>query len=128
VPDLRFLADMNISPMTVQELKERGWNIVRVAEALNANAKDEDILSYARGNNMVLITQDLDFSALLAIGGYAGPSVISLRLEEPHPMLVARRLVDVVSEIIGPLKQGIVVSVDEASARYRNLPIDSENE
>jgi predicted nuclease of predicted toxin-antitoxin system len=77
---------------------------------------------------MVLITQDLDFSALLAIGGYAGPSVISLRLEEPHPMLVARRLVDVVSEIIRQLQEGIVVSVDEASARYRNLPIDSENE
>ena len=128
MPDFRFLADMNISPMTVRELKERGWNIVRVAEVLNENAKDEDILSYARGNNMVLITQDLDFSALLAIGGYAGPSVISLRLEEPHPMLVARRLVDVVSEIISQLKEGIVVSVDEASARYRNLPIDSENE
>ena len=128
MPDLRFLADMNISPMTVRELKERGWNIVRVAEVLNANAKDEDILSYARGNNMVLITQDLDFSALLAIGGYAGPSVISLRLEEPHPMLVARRLVDVVSEIVRQLKEGIVVSVDEATARYRNLPIDSENE
>ena len=128
MPDLLFLADMNISPITLRELKKHGWDIVRVSEVLNANAKDEEILRYARVNNMVLITQDLDFSALLAIGGYGGPSVICLRVEEPHPMLVVRRLVEVVPEIMRQLKEGIVVSVDEASARYRTLPIDSEDE
>ena len=128
MPDHQFLADMNISPLTVQELKERGWDVVRVSDVLHANAKDEDILTFARRNNRVLITQDLDFSALLAIGGYAGPSVISLRLEEPHPLLVAMRLVDVVLEIGGDLQEGIIVSVDESCARYRKLPIDSETE
>ena len=128
MPDLRFLADMNISPLTVQELKERGWNVARVSDVLQANARDEDILSFARRNNMVLITQDLDFSALLAIGGYAGPSVISLRLEEPNPLSVVGRLVDVVLEIGGQLTEGIIVSVDESCARHRNLPIDSETE
>ena len=126
MPDHQFLADMNISPLTVQELKERGWDVVRVSDVLHANAKDEDILSFARRNNRVLITQDLDFSALLAIGGYAGPSVISLRLEDPQPLSVARRLIDVVSELGGQLTEGIIVSVDESCARYRNLPIDSE--
>jgi hypothetical protein len=102
VPDLRFLADMNISPLTVQELKERGWNVARVSDVLQANARDEDILSF--------------------------PSVISLRLEEPNPLSVVGRLVDVVLEIGGQLTEGIIVSVDESCARYRKLPIDSETE
>jgi len=52
VPDLLFLADMNISPITLRELKKHGWDIVRVSEVLNANAKDEEILRYARVINV----------------------------------------------------------------------------
>jgi hypothetical protein len=29
--DLEFIANMNISPLTVNELKRLGWNIVRVS-------------------------------------------------------------------------------------------------
>lgn len=29
MPELRFLADMNISPQTVLALREKGWDIIR---------------------------------------------------------------------------------------------------
>jgi len=128
VPELRFLADMNISPLTVRELKRHGWDIVRVSEVLDPKAKDSVILSFAGESNRVVITQDIDFSALLAVGGRTGPSVITLRLEEPRPLLVARRLAEVVSEMGTLLGKGIIVSVDETSARYRDLPIGAESE
>jgi len=38
LPDLAFLADMNISPVTVEALKMAGWDIVRVPEVLNIKA------------------------------------------------------------------------------------------
>jgi predicted nuclease of predicted toxin-antitoxin system len=87
VADLEFLADMNISPLTVEQLRQQGLNVIRVSEIMKSNSKDKEVLAYARDNNKVLITQDLDFSMLLAVGGYTKPSVINLRLEKAHPPL-----------------------------------------
>lgn len=62
--DLRFLADMNISPLSIKRLQDRGWDIFRVSEFMEPSAKDTAILEFARQENRVIITQDLDFSKL----------------------------------------------------------------
>ena len=118
-----FIADMNISPQTVAGLNEKGWNTKRVSELMDARTSDIDILNYARKRNMVVITHDLDFSELLAIHGFSSPSVINLRLSEASPDFVTQRILDVASQLELELEKGIVVSVDENSARFRNLPI-----
>jgi len=123
MPDLEFIANMNISSLTVNELKKLGWNIVRVSEILEVQTSDIELLSFAREHNKVLITQDLDFSALLAVGGYEKPSVINIRVENPNPDFITSRLVEVVSRMKKELEEGAIVSVDEVSARYRNLPL-----
>jgi len=123
MPDLEFLANMNISPLTVELLRNHGWNIIRVSEVMNNKSKDKEVLAYAREHNKILITQDLDFSMLLAVGGYNKPSVINLRLENANPDFMATRIIDVVSEMGKELEEGVVISVDETSARYKNLPI-----
>jgi len=63
---------------------------------------------------------------LLAVSGHSKPSVINLRLENATPDFVTARIIEVVSEMSKELKEGIVISVDEISARYRNLPIRLE--
>ena len=123
MPEFEFLANMNISPLTVEALRKEGWSIIRVSEVLDRKSKDIDILDYARIHNKIIITQDLDFSALLAIGGYAKPSVVNLRLENASPEFVTKRIAEVLPAIEEELKRGAVVSVDEVSARYQNLPI-----
>jgi predicted nuclease of predicted toxin-antitoxin system len=117
---------MNISPLTVEQLRARGWNISRVSEIMEKESSDIDILIYAQMQNKVVITQDLDFSTLLALRGYTKPSVINLRLENPRPDLVSARIIDVVSMMQKELEEGVVISVDETSARYKNLPIRVE--
>lgn len=123
VPELKFIADMDISPLTVSQLKEYGWNILRVNEIMDARSSDSDILDYAGSQNSVVITHDLDYSELLAVYGYEKPSVISLRLFDMSPGFVTNRIIEIVSQLEKELKQGIVVSVDDVSARFRNLPI-----
>lgn len=120
---LEFLADMDISPQTVRDLRKLGWRVDRVSDLMDASTSDAAILALARDHHRVVITRDLDFSALLALGGHTRPSVISLRLEEPTPSLATRRVTEVVAELSEELRQGIVVSVDEVAARYRRLPI-----
>ncbi|MCK5056924.1 MAG: DUF5615 family PIN-like protein [Candidatus Aminicenantes bacterium] len=124
MPALKYIADMDISPLTVRKLKQKGWDIQRVSEIMDARSSDIDILHYAKAQKKVVITHDLDFSELLAIYGYDSPSVISLRLNDMFPDFVTQRIIDIVFELENELKQGIVVSVDNNSARYRNLPID----
>ena len=114
---------MNVSPLTVEELRNKGWAIVRVNEVMDARSKDSEILAYALELDKVIITHDLDFSLLLAVGGYEKPSVINLRIEDAIPASVTARIVEVVLEMEKELGEGIVVSVDEMSARYRSLPI-----
>ena len=123
MPELEFLANMNISPLTVEALRREGLHVIRVSEVLDKKSKDTEILDYARTHNKVIITQDLDFSTLLAIGGYAKPSVVNIRLENAVPEFVTKRIKEALPKIEEELKRGAVVSIDEVSARYQNLPI-----
>ena len=45
---LRLLADMNISPQTVESLRQGGWDVVRVPDLLPPKATDIEILEMAR--------------------------------------------------------------------------------
>lgn len=123
MPDIEFLADMNISPSTVKQLKKQGWNIVRISEILDSKSTDIRIINYAKEHNKVIITQDLDFSMLLAVRGYTKPSVINLRVENARSDFITKRIVAAVSLMEKELRDGIIVTVDETSVRYRNLPI-----
>lgn len=65
---LKYLADMNLSPQTVEALQLDGLDIIRVSDVMPGTSADRDILYYARQQGLVIITQDLDFSRLIAIG------------------------------------------------------------
>jgi hypothetical protein len=43
---MRLLADMNISPLTVERLRGRGFDIVRLTEILPANTPDRIIWNW----------------------------------------------------------------------------------
>lgn len=77
---MRILADVHISPRTVEFLRSLGHNTVRVSDALTPTAADVDIVAEADRDQRIVLTQDLDFSAIVALCGHAAPSVISLRL------------------------------------------------
>ena len=120
---LRFLADMNLSPLTVEALREEGYEIIRVSELLPVYAPDVEILELARQQGRVVITQDLDFSALLALGGYDRPSLITLRLTNTTPSVVTERLRQILPRIESFLSEGHAVTVDDTSIRVRKVPI-----
>jgi predicted nuclease of predicted toxin-antitoxin system len=119
----RFLADMKISPETVDALQQRGWDVVRVFQVLPMDASDDEVLGFARREGRVVINQDLDFSALLALGGYDQPSLITLRLAISDPETVTRRLLDVLPGLEGVLREGSAVTVDDVAVRVGRLRV-----
>lgn len=120
---VRFLANMNISPKTVEALRQRGWDIVRVSDLLPVQATDQEVLELARRESRVVVTQDLDFSALLALGGHSRPSLITLRLSISDPDTVTRRLLDVLTRVKHDLQEGRAVTIGDVAVRVRKLPI-----
>ena len=121
---LKYLADMNVSPRTVGAFQKLGIDIIRVSSVLPDNAPDEAILNLARKTGRVLITQDLDFSALLAIHGYDRPSLITLRLSHSDPQTVTDRLLEVIPQIQEALHSGCAVTVEDRVVRIRTIPIE----
>jgi predicted nuclease of predicted toxin-antitoxin system len=108
---LRFVADMNISPLTVEVLAAEGMDILRVSSLLLVNASDESILGLAREQGRVVITQDMDFSALLALGGHQQPSLVTLRLLNTDPEVVTQRLRQILPQIEAALRRGCAVTI-----------------
>ena len=122
---LSFIADVHISPFTVNQLKKNGYEISRITEFLPATASDEQIIELARTKKAVIITQDLDFSALIAQSGETTPSVISLRVGNAEPQFISQLLQTIIPQIEKELFEGAIVSVDEIQFRIRKLPVTS---
>lgn len=120
---MRFLADMNISPSTVADLASDGIDIVRASSLLPVNTSDKEILDLARSEERAVITHDVDFSALLALGGHDRPSLVTLRLLDTDPDFVTQRLRQVLPQIEAALLKGSVITINDKSARIRELPI-----
>ncbi len=72
---MRFLADMGVSMGTVAWLRERGHEVVHLREQGLQRTQDCDILDKARIEGRVVLTFDLDFGDLLALGLFSDPSV-----------------------------------------------------
>lgn len=87
------------------------------------DAEDIEILEFARRENRVVITQDLDFSSLLALGGYEKPSLITFRLSVPDPETITQKLLEFLPQIADRLAEGCAVTIDDRKVRVRRLPI-----
>ena len=114
---------MNLSPKTVTAMQNRGYDVVRVSSVLPENTPDLALLEYAAEDGRVIITQDLEFGALLAIHGYDRPSVITLRLSGSDPDTIAARLIEVIPQIENSLSEGAVITVEDRLVRIRPIPI-----
>jgi len=115
---------MNISPLTVSNLNQFGWDIIRVSDVLSTKATDVEIIALALETNRIIITFDLDFTTLVTLSGKTGPSVITLRTEQAIPVIVTQSIISVVKQLELQLVKGLLVSVDDQKIRYRELPVE----
>jgi predicted nuclease of predicted toxin-antitoxin system len=63
---MKLLVDMNLSPRWVKLLADADIEAVHWWSIGAANARDIDIMDFARIKDYVVLTHDLDFGAILA--------------------------------------------------------------
>jgi predicted nuclease of predicted toxin-antitoxin system len=120
---MKLLADLHISPRTVTYLKSLHHDVVRVSDIMPVTSSDEQIVSWAREQGRVILTQDLDFTNIIALSGQTTPSLITLRLSSSRIEYVNERLSRILPEIEIPIDTGLLVTVDDESIRKRTLPV-----
>jgi predicted nuclease of predicted toxin-antitoxin system len=120
---MRFLVDMNLSPRWVDYLAAAGHEAVHWVDVGEPNAPDREILEQAHRNAQVILTQDLGFGTLLAVGGLATPSVIQFRAQAVLPSDVGEQLLAVLDVARTHLETGALVTVDPVGHRVTVLPI-----
>ncbi len=120
---MKILADAHISPRTVRFLRSCGHEVVRLSEVLPSDARDSELIEYARAHKRVILTQDLDFSAIIALSKQSLPSVISLRLSDSRVEAVNLLLERVLPRLEREVADGALISVGEERVRIRRLPL-----
>jgi predicted nuclease of predicted toxin-antitoxin system len=120
---MRFVIDMNLSRRLFVLLVRVGVVAGHWAEVGDPKAADETILVWARQHNVVLITHDLDFGAILSATSWQSPSVLQARTEDTAPDHLLPILKGVIKRFSMELEQGALISVTEASSRARVLPL-----
>jgi predicted nuclease of predicted toxin-antitoxin system len=76
---LKILLDMNLSPSWIASLESGGHSAVHWSSIGSPSARDTEIMAWARENSHIVLTNDLDYGALLFATAAASPSVIQIR-------------------------------------------------
>ena len=120
---MKLLVDMNLSPRWISVLAEAGIEATHWSSLGAANAPDTTIMAYARANAYVVLTHDLDFSAILAATHGEKPSVVQIRAEDISPDAIGANVIVALRQLTNELEQGVLVTVDPNGTRLRVLPL-----
>ena len=125
---MKLLIDMNLSPRWVSFLGEEGIEATHWSQVGAGGAPDIEIMSYARRNNLVVLTHDLDFGEILAATQGKKPSVVQIRADDVRFEVIGGLLLTALSQAEGDLEQGALVTVSPPRTRIRILPLRSGGE
>jgi predicted nuclease of predicted toxin-antitoxin system len=85
---MKFLIDMNLSPLWVSFLAERDSQRSIGQQSVKPWAADSEIFDFAAANEWIVFTHDLDFGMLLAALRTRRPSVIQVRTQDVLPSAI----------------------------------------
>jgi predicted nuclease of predicted toxin-antitoxin system len=114
---------MTVSPRFVAMPAEEGFEAAQWSEVGPAPADDIDSVAYARTHDMVVITHDRDFSAILAAANGSKPSVLQIRVADMTPAFLLGPVVAGLRRCSGDLQAGALLTIDIDRQRLRLLPL-----
>jgi predicted nuclease of predicted toxin-antitoxin system len=120
---MRFLCDMGISRKVTEWLRHQGHESSHLGEEGLARLPNGRIFSKAIAENRVILTCDLDFGEIAAMAELPMTSVVIFRLQNTRADHIIERLSAVLERIAPDLERGVIVTVEEARFRVRELPI-----
>ena len=118
---MKILADMPISPKTVQFLKDMGIESCYVIDFNMERASDKEIIRFAKKNGYTILTEDLDFGTILAHTKEIEPGIIILRVGNISTEQINKLLKNALPAIIK--EKNCIIIIEKNKIRIRRLPI-----
>lgn len=125
---MKLLVDMNLSPRWVDFLTRSQFHTAHWSKVGPAQALDDEIMTYAAQHDFVVLTNDLDFGAILAVTHRAKPSVVQIRADNLSPEAIGTRTIEALRQLQTQLAEGALVTIDPLRTRVRVLPLRSEHD
>ncbi len=123
---MKVLVDMNLSPRWVDLLEGEGLQAAHRSALGSGNASDRVTMAYAKTNDYILLTHDLDFGGVLAATQGEKPSVVQIRAELLSPDVIGKQVILALRQMASELRDGALLTVDPARTRLRLLPLLAE--
>ncbi len=120
---MKFLVDMNLSPEWVGFLIKSGQNAIHWSDVGSGDASDVEVMRWAADHDCVVLTNDLDFGAILAATHRQKPSVIQVRSGVLTPHIIGPAVLAAIQQSAEELEAGALISVDVGRSRLRVLPL-----
>jgi len=119
---MKLIVDMNPSPRWVGFLASAGIEAKHWSSLGPGNASDFEIVTCAVENDYVVLTQDLDFSPILAATRGKKPSVVQIRSMDVSPDVIGQQVVAALRQMTAELAAGALITIDPSRTRIRILP------
>jgi predicted nuclease of predicted toxin-antitoxin system len=120
---LKIIIDMNLAPRWVDVLSAAGHDAKHWSSIGLWTATDREIMEVSRTTGSIVLTHDLDFSAILAATGLDGPSVVQVRTLDPSPESLGSMVIAALLQFKDALANGAIVVVEPDRVRARLLPL-----
>jgi predicted nuclease of predicted toxin-antitoxin system len=120
---VKVLIDMNLAPRWVSYLRQAGHDATHWSTVGARNASDAVLMRHARERDHVVLTHDLDFSAILAASGGDKPSVIQIRADALSPEDIGPSVLAAMQLLESELAAGALLTIEPARTRVRLLPL-----
>lgn len=124
---MKILVDMNLSPDWVEVFARYGLNAVHWSMVGDPRADDPVLMQWARENDYVVFTHDLDFGAMLALTQAESPSVIQVRTQDVTPYHLEAMVIEAMKKYESLLESGALIVLDESKSRVRILPLSKKS-
>lgn len=121
---MKLLVDMNLSPRWVDVLADAGIESAHWSTLGAPTAADHNIMAFAKTNDYVVLTHDLDFGTILAATHGDKPSVVQIRATNLAPEMIADHIIAAVRQLSTELEAGALLTVEPGRTRARLLPLE----
>ena len=120
---ISVVVDMNLPPSWAGRLVAAGFQATHWSAVGAGDATDATVMKWAADHGHAILTQDLDFPALLAANQAEAPSVIVIRAPDVLAEALLERVIQVLSDLEDELQRGAIVTIDAERSRLRVLPL-----
>ena len=120
---MKILIDMNLSPGWVQEFERNQIKAIHWSAVGKHDAPDTVLIEWAKSNDHIIFTHDLDFGTALALSKSGKPSVIQVRTQNVTIMHLSNMVIRTINTYSELLNKGALLILEEQKERIRILPL-----